>query len=248
LTVSYRTGNSLLAFCGNVTLDLGKTGLDRTSLREQCRELLRDRIVDGTIPPGERLVETTLSNQLQVSRGTLREALRHLEQQGLVVSDGRGHMSVRKLTARDVVELYDVRIALETMAAIRIAQSPERGQHVAELRQSLEPLRAEQTNFAQVIEHDLDFHRRLCELSDNRTLVDTWTHLLSRIRATIAAAGPSVGPGLATWKRHEIIVDAIAEADEAAIREVLSEHMREASARIAQSAQDSAESAALRLD
>jgi DNA-binding GntR family transcriptional regulator len=220
-----------------MALDLGKTGLDRTSLREQCRELLQERILDGTIPPGERLVETALSSQLRVSRGTLREALRHLEQQGLVVSDGRGHMSVRTLTARDVVELYEVRTALETTAAIRIAHDAEREQHVAELRRALEPLRADATDLAQTIEDDLAFHRRLCELGDNRTLVDTWTHLLSRMRATIVSAGPAVAPGLATWKRHEVIVDAIAAGDDAAIRDVLSEHMREASSRIAQRAE-----------
>jgi DNA-binding GntR family transcriptional regulator len=221
-----------------MALELGATGFDRTSLREQCRELLRARIVDGTIPPGERLVETTLSNQLQVSRGTLREALRHLEQQGLVVSDARGRMRVPILSARDVVEVYDVRIALETMAAIRIAQGPDRDRHVTELRRCLEPLRAEDVPLAQRIERDLDFHRRLCELSGNRALLDTWTGLLSRIRATIVAAGPSLAPGLATWERHRVIVDAIADGDETAIREVLSEHMREASTRIAHAGRD----------
>ena len=219
-----------------MVLQLGETRLDRTSLREQCRELLRARIVDGTIPPGERLVEITLSKHLQVSRGTLREALRHLEQEGLVVSDERGRMRVRTLTARDVVEVYDVRTALETTAAIHVAQSPDRDHHVAELRRCLEPLRAEEAHLAETIEHDLEFHRRLCELSGNRTLLDTWTHLLSRIRATIVAAGPSVAPGLATWKRHSVIVEAIAGGDEAAIREVLFEHMREASTRIARAA------------
>jgi len=217
-----------------MALELGETGFDRTSLREQCRELLRARIVDGTIPPGERLVETTLSTQLQVSRGTLREALRHLEQQGLVVSDDRGRMRVRTLTARDVVEVYDVRTALETMAAIRVSQSPDRDRHVVELRRCLDPLRSEGAHLAQTIERDLDFHRRLCELSDNDTLLDTWTHLLGRIRATIVAAGPSVAPGLATWTRHNAIVDAIAGGDDIAIREVLSEHMREAATRIVQ--------------
>ena len=147
-----------------------------------------------------------------------------------------------------MLEIYDVRIALETMAAIRIAQDPERRRRVAELREALEPLRAGETALAQTIEHDLAFHRRLCELSGNRTLVDTWTHLLSRMRATIVAAGAAVAPGLATWQRHAIIVDAIAEADEQAIGEILSEHMREASARIAQSAEDGAGSGALVLE
>jgi DNA-binding GntR family transcriptional regulator len=218
-----------------MALELG--GLDRTSLREQARDLLRTHIVDGTLSPGERLVETRLSNQLQVSRGTLREALRHLEQEGLVVSDGRGHMSVRTHTAREIREIYDVRIALETMAAILISQSRDREQRVAQLREALEPLKAERVPLAKTIERDLAFHRRLCQLSDNRILLDTWTHLLTRIRASIVAAGPSVAPGLATYKRHTVILDAIADGDETAIRDTLLQHMREAVTRIAQ-AQD----------
>jgi DNA-binding GntR family transcriptional regulator len=218
-----------------MALELG--GLDRTSLREQARDLLRTHIVDGTLAPGERLVETRLSSQLRVSRGTLREALRHLEQEGLVVSDGRGHMSVRTHTAREIREIYDVRIALETRAAILISQSRDREQRVAQLREALEPLKAERVPLAKTIERDLAFHRRLCQLSDNRILLDTWTHLLTRIRASIVAAGPSVAPGLATYKRHTVILDAIADGDETAIRDTLLQHMREAVTRIAQ-AQD----------
>jgi len=218
-----------------MALELG--GLDRTSLREQARDLLRTNIVDGTLPPGERLVETRLSDQLRVSRGTLREALRHLEQEGLVVSDGRGHMRVRTHTAREVLEIYDVRIALETMAAVLVSQSPDREQRITQLRGALEPLKAEHVPLAKTIERDLEFHRRLCELSDNRILLDTWTHLLTRIRASIVAAGPSVAPGLATFERHVVILDAIADGDETAIRDVLAQHMREASTWIAQ-AQD----------
>jgi DNA-binding GntR family transcriptional regulator len=218
-----------------MALELG--GLDRTSLREQARDLLRTNIVDGTLPPGERLVETRLSEQLRVSRGTLREALRHLEQEGLVVSDGRGHMRVRTHTAREVLEIYDVRIALETMAAILVSQSPDREQRITRLRAALEPLKAERVPLAKTIERDLEFHGRLCELSDNRILLDTWTHLLTRIRASIVAAGPSVAPGLATYERHVVILDAIADGDETAIRNVLAQHMREAATWIAQ-AQD----------
>jgi DNA-binding GntR family transcriptional regulator len=218
-----------------MAIELG--GLDRTSLREQARDLLRTHIVDGTLAPGERLVETRLSSQLRVSRGTLREALRHLEQEGLVVSDGRGHMSVRTHTAREVREIYDLRIALETMAAILISQSPDREQRVSQLREALEPLKTERIPLAKTIERDLAFHRRLCALSDNQILLDTWTHLLGRIRASIVAAGPSVTPGLATYKRHTVILDAISDGDETAIRDALQQHMREAATRIAQ-AQD----------
>jgi DNA-binding GntR family transcriptional regulator len=223
---------------------LGEAGVDRTSLREQCRELIRDAIVDGSLPPGERLVETKLSQQLQVSRGTLREALRHLEQEGLVVSERGGRMRVRTLTPRDVLEVYDVRTALEVAAAVRIAESTARDEHVADLRARLEPLKRTDGPLSETIEHDLDFHHRLCELSDNQTLLDTWNHLLSRIRATVVAAGPTVAPALTTWERHEVILDAIADGDENAIRDLLTAHMREAATRIADAVRQAADRAA----
>lgn len=219
-----------------MALELG--GLDRTSLRVQARDQLRTHIVDGRLAPGQRLVETQLSTELGVSRGTLREALRHLEQEGLVVSDRRGHLRVRTQTAREVREIYDVRIALETMAAVLVSQSPDRDDRVAQLRNALQPLKAERVPLTKTVERDLEFHRHLCELSDNRTLLDTWTHLLTRIRASIIAAGPSVVRDLATYERHAVILDAIATGHDTDIRDVLGQHMREAATRITQ-AQDS---------
>ena len=120
-------------------------------------------------------------------------------------------------------------------------RAPSREQRVARLRDTLNALKADDAQLTETIARDLAFHRRLCELSDNHTLLDTWTHLLARIRATIIASGPAVTGVLATYKRHAVIVDAIADGDETTIRDVLLDHMREAATRIAQSAADSAE-------
>jgi DNA-binding GntR family transcriptional regulator len=215
-------------------MDLGDTRLDRTSLREQARELLRARIIDGTLPPGERLVETTLSNQLDVSRGTLREAMRALEQEGLVVPDGRGRMRVHALGPREVREVYEVRTSLEVLAAERIAKSSNRDDLVEELHAALLPMKQEGGTFAQIIERDLDFHHHLCRLGGNRTLTGTWHYLCGSIRATIVNAGPTVANPLMAWQRHAVIVDAIESGDEKRIRDTLTAHMNEASLRIAE--------------
>ena len=73
----------------------GLVGLTKINLREQALASLRTAITSGQLPPQTPMVETELSERLQISRGTLREALRHLEQEGLVVSDARGRMRVR---------------------------------------------------------------------------------------------------------------------------------------------------------
>jgi len=211
---------------------------------EQLADEILGYIVEGGLAPGARLApERQMLADTGRARGTLREALRFLEQEGLVVSDGRGHMSVRTHTAREVVEVYDVRIALETMAAILVSHSADREARVDGLREVLEPLKDEDVPLVTTIERDLAFHRRLCALSDNQILLDTWTHLLSRIRASIVAAGPVLAPGLATYRRHAAIVDAITDGDEGAIRGVLLEHMREAATRIARATEDGGEPA-----
>src|SRR5437764_10457885 len=92
-------------------------GFGRTSLREQVRDLLLDRIVAGEYPPGSRLVETRIAEELGVSQAPVREALRDLEQLSCVVHTPFRGCSVRELSAAELLEAYPVRGALEGLAA-----------------------------------------------------------------------------------------------------------------------------------
>ena len=76
----------------------GLVELDRTSLRERALEMLRKAVTAREIEPGSRLVETELSAAMGISRGTLREALRQLEYEGLIEVGERGRLTVRTLT------------------------------------------------------------------------------------------------------------------------------------------------------
>ena len=82
-------------------------GLEKKSLREQALSALRIAITSGELEPGRHLVETELSDMLQISRGTLREALRQLEQEGLLSAGPRGRLSVRHLDAKLAQALGD---------------------------------------------------------------------------------------------------------------------------------------------
>src|SRR6188472_3084899 len=81
--------------------------------RELILERLRSAISSGELASGTHLAETELSEALGVSRGTLREALRHLQQEGLLTSDSRGRLSVRVVTVKEVGEIFSVRCAIE---------------------------------------------------------------------------------------------------------------------------------------
>jgi len=85
-------------------------------LREFIRDCIRDRISNGTYPPGTRLVERDLAAEFAVSRAPVREAVRMLNAEGFVEMLATRGVIVRQLSRTDVEELFDVREALETMA------------------------------------------------------------------------------------------------------------------------------------
>jgi len=96
-------------------------GLTKTNLREQALASLRTAITSGQLAPQTQMVETELSEQLQISRGTLREAMRQLQQEGLLVAAPRGRLYVRRLGAKEIVDIFAVRASLEGLAASMLA-------------------------------------------------------------------------------------------------------------------------------
>ncbi|VTU18263.1 putative HTH-type transcriptional regulator YdfH [Variovorax sp. SRS16] len=98
--------------------------VDRSAktLRELTLEKMRDAICNGRFKPGERLVERTLCEQLDVSRSIVREVLRHLETEGLVESGSQQGPVVATLTADQAAQIYEIRALLEGHAARTCAE------------------------------------------------------------------------------------------------------------------------------
>src|SRR5687767_5448174 len=90
--------------------------LPKRTFRQHIAERLRAAILDGEIPPGSQLVEATLADQFNVSRGPLREALRQLIEEGLLVTVPYTGTHVISLSVQDVHEIYSMRITLERFA------------------------------------------------------------------------------------------------------------------------------------
>jgi DNA-binding GntR family transcriptional regulator len=206
------------------------SSLDRSTLRERALEALRSAITSGQYRPGDHLGEVELATHLGVSRGTVREALRHLQQEGLVTAGNRGMLRVSTVSPQEIRELFRVRAALEGLAVAEIIASPRKDAAVATLREALAHL-ADDGDFAAKLEADLGFHLVLCRLSGNSMLVDTWRYLEGRIRVTImngeaaqnaATAGT---PTMMSRDRHAPIVDAVERGDAAAAMAVLEQHM-----------------------
>ena len=200
--------------------------------RELILTRVREAISSGELPPGTHLAEVELSEALGVSRGTLREALRHLQQEGLLSVDTRGRLSVRVVTVKEVGEIFSVRCAIESLAFKEICASPDRPAIVADLTRQLEKLRAAEGDFTAQLEADLAFHERMCELSGNATLLYTWHTVSGLSRAAITAAGAETALHNMAYDRHRPIVDLIEAGDVAGGATFLDGHMSDAAERV----------------
>jgi DNA-binding GntR family transcriptional regulator len=161
--------------------------VNRAVFREQIKDLLVQRILEGHYDPGQRLIELRIAEELGVSQGPVREALRELEILRLVESEPFRGARVRALRADEITESYPVRVALEEFAA-KLAAAWLAGR-AAPLRAEIDAMRAAagDGDLRAFVRHDVAFHRVFVEASANRTLVDVWEslHVDLRTRFTL---------------------------------------------------------------
>ncbi|MFP5313714.1 MAG: GntR family transcriptional regulator, partial [Actinomycetes bacterium] len=187
----------------------------------------------GELEPGRHLVETELSEMLQISRGTLREALRQLEQEGLLSAGPRGRLSVRHLDEKEIRDIYSVRAALESLAALTLCELPDRQHVTGSLQKAIGAMTdATSGRLEERIESDLEFHRTLCRLTGNETLLHSWESLEGSIRMSIMFAGLEKGVRNMSVDRHKDIVAAIDTGDVSLARKTILEHMDSAAANL----------------
>jgi DNA-binding GntR family transcriptional regulator len=149
--------------------------LGRRVFRERIREHLIEDILSGRLPPGSRIIETKLAQQLGVSQGPVREALRDLELFGFVVSSPFRGTQVRKISTDDLLEIYPVRAALEGVAA-RAAATRIDDLTLTHLDELIGTMRdAARRNDQQAhVNADYAFHHAIVKASGNRILEHVW--------------------------------------------------------------------------
>jgi DNA-binding GntR family transcriptional regulator len=199
----------------------------RTTLRESVADQLRNAVTGGTIAVGTHLAEVELSESLGVSRATLREALRQLQQEGLLTQDNRGRVSVREVSMQEIRDLFEVRLGLESIAVERLCQLEDRASAIVELRAKLDRLETQET-LADALNADLDFHDALVVLAGNPTLYQSWRNIGGLIRITMIAAGPDPARTNLAFDRHAPIVDLIEAGNVAEARSFIHQHMSSA--------------------
>jgi DNA-binding GntR family transcriptional regulator len=145
---------------------------------------IRNKIISGDLPPGTRLRERDLAEELGVSRIPIREALTHLEADGFITSQSHRGAIVTELTLRDVQELFDVRLGVEVYAARLAAQRVANGADPAAVREAM--ARAEYALTAgdagQIAEANADLHEAIVTLAGNSLLTAMMQSVFGRNR------------------------------------------------------------------
>jgi len=148
---------------------------EKTVLSQEIYSILRKAILEGALESGTRIVEESLAKQMDVSRAPLREALWHLERDGLVVDGGLRERRVVSLTEDDIKELHLIRSLLETLAFQNAAKriSQEEMLLLDELIAGMNRAVSEGDTIS-LAQHDYEFHEYLCRASGLPRLFGIW--------------------------------------------------------------------------
>src|SRR5438874_1330418 len=180
---------------------------ERRALREEVRDALIGAIVGGDFPPGERIVESRIARHLGVSQTTVREALREIEQLGLVVSSLNRGVVVRPLTRRAVLEMYEMRALLEGYAARRAVERVTDAD-LAELESMVSDMvqLGDAGDVREMIARDVEFHTRICALADHTLLARLWASVNPHLWTYVAVRGLLGWSCCVAWTRSTFAV------------------------------------------
>lgn len=208
--------------------------LGNSSLREQIEQRVREAILDGDLGIGEHIVESTLAEQLGVSRAPVREALSALERDGLITLIPRRGYFVAEFSPSDIEEVYDLRAILE-LGALPFVIEQLTSEDIADFQALIDVFdQAVKTGQmrSEIVNIDLSFHGLICRKANNSRLFSAW-------RSMRLQTGMLIGLTSQTKydypeqpvEFHQRILDAIIDKDLDLATSLLREHISDAKLR-----------------
>ena len=195
-------------------------------LRDVVFKTLREAILKGNLAPGERLMEIQLANQLGVSRTPIREAIRKLELEGLVIMIPRRGAEVARITEKDLKDVLEVRTSLEELA-ISLACERISDVSVEALKEALKNFEAAINggDVTKIAESDVAFHDIIFAATDTARLIQIVNNLREQMYRYRLEYLKDYTTHDRLYKEHEEIVAAIADRDKALARKLIVEHI-----------------------
>lgn len=200
---------------------------DKT-LRKRVYKYLRDKIIRGELPQGERLVENRIAKELGVSRTPVREALHNLEMEGLLEAVPRVGYIVKPISEAEVYEICEIRTAIEVLA-VRWAMARDRERLIRDLRRNLETTdrRVSRGKIRAFVDLDAQFHEIIARHSGSQRLLEMALMLrkhMLRYRLESIYQEDNVRRAI---EGHKAVLRAIEEGDPAAVEEALRRHIEQ---------------------
>jgi DNA-binding GntR family transcriptional regulator len=190
-------------------------------LTEQVHQRLLNAICAGELAPGARLTQEELAASLNVSRQPVLQALGLLKKEGFVIEAGRRGLMVAPLNAQAIVHVYQVRSALDAVAARQAALAGAKldPKVIAEGRKA-----AAGKRIGPAIDADVKFHNLIYTASGNPLIAEAAHHHWRHIRRAMGAVLQSAGVRAAVWDEHEAILKAINRGDAALAERLARDH------------------------
>jgi DNA-binding GntR family transcriptional regulator len=212
-----------------MTLPAPLEPVERKATAGVIADLIRQRIVDGSFPPGTQLGEVSLAEQLGVSRGPVREALQRLIQEGLL--DGRPHRGVfvAELQRDDVIDVYRARRAIERAAAELVIARRD-AIPLDGLRRLVERMdaAARRGRWSNVVDLDRRFHQELVEASGSKRLGRMFGTLVAETALCMAALESAYPMRDGIVDEHRKLLDSLEAGDRPAVLACIDEHLDQA--------------------
>lgn len=200
---------------------------NKSSLEEQAASYLRDSILSGTYKMGEKITESTLAKELELSRSTIRMALNTLSHEGLVIQKPYAGWQVIEIDEHDLWEIYHLRIALETRAAWLAATNVDedgKKQLKEMMDEFIKEAETNQVTTQRMSQFELELHSLIVTLSENGRLVNIYrkvsNQMLLFFNIDLAAHDP-----ISIATAHQPLVDAICNNDPKAASFYAEEHI-----------------------
>lgn len=195
-------------------------------LRDIVFQTLRNAIITGDLQPGERLMETQLAEKLGVSRTPIREAIRKLELEGLVIMVPRKGAQVAQFTEKDIQDVLEVRAALESLAAkLACKRMDDRSFLKLQLAIAEYSYAAKNRDLETMIEKDVEFHDIICNATQNDKLIQLFNNLKEQVNRYRITYLKNVEDSDTVEAEHLAILDALKNKNEEVASELASKHI-----------------------
>ncbi|NLW06924.1 MAG: GntR family transcriptional regulator [Clostridia bacterium] len=208
-------------------------------LREIVFEALREVIIKGQLKAGERLMEVQLAEELGVSRTPVREAIRKLELEGLVVMIPRKGAYVADMSVKDIADIFEIRAALESLAAGLACESITE-EEMEELERMLIKFAecVHKGELEKLVEADTQFHEIVYRASRNKRLVQIISNLRENIQRFRAISMGMAGRMRETLEEHKRLVEAINARNVELARRIAREHIENSENKVMEAIRD----------